>query len=403
MKPNVHTAMLPVCRMVVVTLVVALITAMVAGCGASTTTISQLDRAAADDPGSEAEPTPATDSGDPDSGDAADAGDPAPGDDPAPDDQADDDQADDDQAGDDQAGDDQAGDSGPEPTAPAADSAAGDTTVVLLDAGAEPRTELRLMIAPSCGEITTFTQVQEVFQSLDGATTPSAGPIGNVIEMATSATPNGDDYDVRAEVISAAAAPDTPPAVAAGLDAQLASLVGLTTVTTMTDRGVQLPGTTRVEGGEALGPLRETVEAVAQTQSPLPVEAVGVGARWETVGVVDVQGLMVTTTTTTEVVAIEGTIVDLTVTGTQDVAIGSIMRVQGTSAEVTEWTSTTTGSITLDLATISPISSTAVTEASQGFLFDDGLGGGNLEQQIQSEITIVGKPDAGCTGRSTQP
>ena len=276
----------------------------------------------------------------------------------------------------------------------------GTTEVVLLDPGAEPRTELRLMIAASCGETMTVDQTQELTQSVDGLDLPSAGAVGTVVEMSNSATRVGDNYETRSEITASYASPGAEPSVAASLNAELERLVGITAFVTITDRGVQLPDTYRVEGAEVLGPLQAAVETISQVQAPLPIEAVGVGARWQTTSVVDFEGAALMTVTEYQITGREGTLVDLDVSGTQTVEVGSTMTMQGFAVEITEWIGTTTGQTTLDLATISPIRSVATTQATQGLdLGAEGL----LLQEIESVITLTSEPDAGCTGRTTRP
>lgn len=275
--------------------------------------------------------------------------------------------------------------------------AVGEARVILLDPGAEPRTELRLDIAASCSELTTMTTIQEISQEIDGQQMPEAGPIGNVMEMETSATPIGDNYEIRAEIISAVSAPDTPPLLAANIDAELAAIVGLTSYSTLTDRALQVPGSSRVEGAEALGPMASTLESLNQAQSPLPEEPVGVGARWETISLLELEGLRITTIATSELVSIDGTIVELTMTGRQEVDPDTRMQAQGLTGEVTEWEIVSSGTTVLDLATINPISSSVSTEGVQGF--DFGFGG-ELVQELSTQIMVEAQPNDGCTGRT---
>lgn len=298
------------------------------------------------------------------------------------------------EAPDDEPGDDSSAD---DATANDRELEVGEAGVVLIDPGAEPRTQLRMAIAATCTEIATITTVQEVSQTIGGQAMPETGPLGNVMEMATSATPVGDNYEIRAEVISATSTPDTPPLLAANIDAELEALVGLTSYATLTDRAVQVPGSSRVEGAEALGPLAGAVESLNQSQSPLPEEAVGVGAVWETTSVVEVEGIVLSTIATHEVVSIDGTIIELTVTGRQEVEPGSRMVTQGVSGDVVQWDVTSSGTTILDLATINPISATVITEGVQAFDFGAG---GDLEQELFTQLETTSQPDDGCTGRT---
>jgi len=278
------------------------------------------------------------------------------------------------------------------------DLTASATEVILLDAGAEPRAELRLTIAASCGESTIIDQTQEITQTVDGLALPEAGALGTVVEMSTSAARVGDNYETQAEIIDAYASPSVAPGVAVGMNVELARLVGITTFVTITDRRVQVPGTVRVDGAEAFGPLQSALESVAQVQSPLPIEAVGVGARWQVTNVVEFEGADLMTVTEYLLTDRDGTLVTMQLDATQSVAAGSAMNMQGFEVEVIEWAHTTTGEVTMDLATISPIRSVRTTRATQ--LLDFGVEG-VLLQEIQSDMSMTTEPNSGCTGRTT--
>jgi len=328
------------------------------GCGATTTVIEQVDQSAGADGGASAtQPDPAV---------AA-----------APDSEADDQTATDSQ----------------EPS-----SSELGAVVVLLDAGTEPRQELRMDIAASCGEVLRIEQTQEMTQAIDEVALPSGGAVGTVMEMAVTVASNGDNYDVRSEVVDASAASNVDPVIAEDLTAELRRIVGMTSYATMTDRGVQVPGTVRLEGAEALGPFAEMLESINQTQSPLPVEAVGIGARWETTQFLEANGLVIENVTETTVVSVEGTRVELSLTGFQRVEVGQVMSIQGFEAEITEWDIAGTGTTLIDLATISPIRATTVAQGRQAFSAPSI--GGTLNQDVVIESTITSEPDEGCTGRT---
>ena len=276
---------------------------------------------------------------------------------------------------------------------------AGDASVELLDAGSEPRRELRFNIAQTCGEVSEMTQTQELSQVADGSPLPSPGPISTITRLETSVTPSGDNYDVRAVVVSAEAAPGTDAFIASTLDSQLSLMVGLTSISTITNRGILLPDSVRVEGTGGLGEMAPLLEGLSQAQNPLPFEPVGLGARWVTRSAVDIEGLLVETITTFELVDLDETLVTLNVSGTQEVAIGGVMSMQGIRAEVTQWDITSTGSVTMDLATISPLEMTTQSFGTQGF----AAAGTQIVQDISTEISMSTEPNTGCTGRTTRP
>ena len=276
---------------------------------------------------------------------------------------------------------------------------AGEASVELLDAGSEPRRELRFNIALTCGEVSEMTQTQELSQVADGSPLPSPGPISTITRLETSVMPSGDNYDVRAVVVSAEAAPGTDAFIASTLDSQLSLMVGLTSISTITNRGILVPDSVRVEGAGGLGEMAPLLEGLSQAQNPLPFEPVGLGAQWVTRSAVEIEGLLVETITTFELVDMNETLITLSVSGTQDVAIGGVMTMQGIRAEVTEWDITSTGSVTMDLATISPLEMTTQSFGTQGF----AAAGTQIVQDISTEISMTTEPNTGCTGRTTRP
>jgi len=285
-----------------------------------------------------------------------------------------------------------------------ADLAPGEVQVRLLDAGDEPRTELRLMIAASCGEVMTMNQTIGIEQTIDGNRIPSLGEVEQVMEMRNTVAPTGDNFEINSEVLRAQSAPGTPPSIAQSMDVELAKIVGLTTSVTLTNRALQVEGTTELDGADALGPFADLIEGLTALQAPLPSEAVGVGARWETINVLEVQGLIVTNVAENEIVSIDGTVIEMQITGRQEIPEGSTMDLGGgLAADVVTWESNTAGTMVVDLATISPISSSATTTALQSFEAPASEGGGTLDQEIRTDVVITSAPDDGCTGRTTRP
>lgn len=257
-----------------------------------------------------------------------------------------------------------------------------DDPVVLIDAGSEPRTELRFMLTAGTSEL-RMTQSQSISQTIDGL--PLAEGEVQTINSVTSVTvtPNGDLFVVDSIIDSMAAAPDTDPAQAAILDAALSGSIGLTTQSIIDNRGLVDTASADNVNSEAVG---ELLDATSQTSSPLPAEPVGVGAVWETTQNIVLFGLDVEQITTSTITAIEGNTVSLSTETVQNVEPGSVGDVQGQQLIVEFWESTSTGTVTLDLTEVSPVTSTASTVSRQGF----EVGGALLEQDVTIEITITG-------------
>ncbi|MDH3681621.1 MAG: hypothetical protein OEV40_16925, partial [Acidimicrobiia bacterium] len=138
--------------------------------------------------------------------------------------------------------------------------------------------------------------------------------------------------------------------------------------------------------------LASTMEQMitnSQFAHPLPEEAVGVGARWEIIQLLPVNGLDVEQITSYEVVAIDGSVVELAATTEQIVPVGSEMVAGGASATVVAWESISSGSIRLDLTSMVPASSSQLF-ASQEFEFGPGAEKTVLKQTIETQVEISG-------------
>jgi hypothetical protein len=91
------------------------------------------------------------------------------------------------------------------------------------------------------------------------------------------------------------------------------------------------------------------VDNLQQLALPLPTEEVGVGARWEYARTVTQGGMTMTTTTTSELAAVDGD--HVTITSTSRVAApAQTITLGGTTVEVERVTGEGHGQVTLDLA-----------------------------------------------------
>ncbi len=75
------------------------------------------------------------------------------------------------------------------------------------------------------------------------------------------------------------------------------------------------------------------------------------------------------------------------------------MDMQGVSADIKQWDVASSGTVTMDLATISPVTGSMQSFGTQAFTVQ-GL---ELVQEINSDIQTRTEPNTGCTGRTTRP
>ncbi len=220
--------------------------------------------------------------------------------------------------------------------------------ITLIDPGTEPLVELRFDLTDGDTSVLSASQVQEFSQQVDGADQPSPGPLAFDTEIEAVVAAEGDDYRITSTVTSFAPGSDVLPSVAETLESELQSMVGLTTESLLDSRGVTsdvevsgLPDSQAGLIGDLISPTQSTVL--------LPEEAVGVGATWEVSETLSQLGAEVEQTSVYEVVAIDGPIVTLAVTGTQDVDPETTINLSGVEATVIDWEVTSTGDIELDL------------------------------------------------------
>lgn len=268
-----------------------------------------------------------------------------------------------------------------------ADAVPATDPVTLLDAGQEPRVELRLAIDGPVTENVAFTQIQEVIQLVDGEPAPSAGPLETITELRITTTPNDDGtFTVVTEVIGAELGPTAPSETSLLVEGALADLVGTRSEVQVSDRGVPLAGSLAdVVDGQVAGQVLS--ELAEQATNPYPAEPVGVGARWQVSSVIEVTGVDVEQLTEFTVVAIDGDRIEVTTTVEQFVAADAGMELaDGVVAEITDWSFTGTGSATLNLGRAAPASSASVSEGTQSFNVDDVV---TVEQRITSLTAIA--------------
>lgn len=272
----------------------------------------------------------------------------------------------------------------------------------LIEPGAEPRVPMRLNLQAACSELVVMEQNQELIQSVGGIDIPSQGIVGQSTEMQMQAERVPEGFRVTSEVIGAGSSDASPDDLRRLLDAELVKLVGLRTIETVTDRGASVPGTFSIEGGEALGPLLDTITSIGDAaRVAFPEEPIGIGGEWVVEAVADVQGMSLITVTNYTVISIEGSIFTLGTTQTQRVPEGSSMQVQpGLSVDILEWEHAATGSMVLDLESVAPVSSTMTAAAHQ--LLDGGRGVGMIDQTIDVDVTVIGSLGEGCSERSAR-
>lgn len=171
---------------------------------------------------------------------------------------------------------------------PPLDSGGSSPAVTLLEAGAEPRRELRYVPQAGAAQTITMTMTMDQSQHLGGRPVP--GPPTPATRMIMDfrvlevMADGGFRYSGTVTKTEAIARPGVAPQLMDVTRASLESLVGMEFTATSTDRAIVTDTTLRLP--ESADPMMQQAvsgmeRSIRQFSTPFPVEAVGVGARWE--------------------------------------------------------------------------------------------------------------------------
>ncbi len=271
------------------------------------------------------------------------------------------------------------------PTTTTTEAATGyvfEDTVRLLDAGAEPRRELRFVI-PDGTELLDIRQTQALDQTFDNQVITAGNSVTIDSTSELSATNADGVIAIDSTLLSMNLVESSDPTTADATDAALQAGVGIVTKSVMDDRG--LIGLSDFAGAD--GFTDELLEATAQISNPLPAEAVGVGAMWETINEFELFGIVIEQVSITTVTSIEGDIVTLTSETSQIVEQGAVGVVDGQQITFELWETSGTATTTLDLTRLTPVSATSSVVTSQILDFGNGV----LDQLTTIDMELSGR------------
>ena len=236
-----------------------------------------------------------------------------------------------------------------------ADSQSGDP-VVLLDAGAEPRTPLRYKIADG-----TTTKSNMDFTMATLATTDDAAALSvvpgvrlHIVSGPAMSTDHGVKFGVKITKAEAAIPQGLDPEMAADLKKSASVLDDVGGTVEMNDRGMTLAASLNDKAKSPDIPVRLLTMIVnARTtlsRVVLPAEAVGLGARWEARKEIELYGFKIDQVDTYTLVEKVGDEIKLNVTVTQNALPQSVeFPEDGLAIAVEEMTANANGQIVLNL------------------------------------------------------
>jgi hypothetical protein len=182
----------------------------------------------------------------------------------------------------------------------------------LLDAGAAPRQELRFRPLANSQQTMTMTMGMKMEMVMGETPIPKTNLPKIVMKIDLKVgkiEPSGDiNYRFNYSDISAIADKDTPPELTASIQKSMKTLVGISGDIVVGSDGrvksqkLTLPKTIEPTLKQTLDQFTKSVE---QMSTRLPSQAVGLGAKWQTVNAVTANGIQLTQTATYEVVALD--------------------------------------------------------------------------------------------------
>lgn len=240
--------------------------------------------------------------------------------------------------------------------------------IELLNPGAEPRQQLRFKPAINVTETTVMTVKMDMKISASGRLSPVAKIPVSAITFETKVTKIDANGDIHYEFvyINADIASDTgntPPAAGNAMRSALQKIVGVKGSFIMDNRGFY-------KGGDFIVPkevdnnfqqmIQQMSKSLEQLSSPLPVEAVGKGAKWRVTSS-NLMGINVNNIATYELVSLQDGVVSLNIDVQQQAKSQNFTAPQipaGTTITLKSLTSQGQGKVTGRLDRLMPFQST---------------------------------------------
>ena len=274
-------------------------------------------------------------------------------------------------------------------------ASAADSEAKLLDAGAEPRKELRLH--PKAGDKQTTLVTIKIALDTSIGEMPIQAIKMPAIKLTSEFTVKSvsDDGDIACEMVikeaSVTEEPGAMPQIAEAIKSALSSIQGLSGTGTISSRGLskgiefKIPANAEAQTRQVMDQLKDAFGSLAV---PLPKEAVGAGAKWEVRLPVKSQGLTIDQTATYQLASLEGERLVVKSTIAQRAANQKFQSpaMPGLKLNLTKMTGKGTGSATSDLAQLLPSERTFELQSEQSLTMD--AGGQSQAMTVKTDMSI---------------
>lgn len=277
------------------------------------------------------------------------------------------------------------------PADPAVDVKIEKPVVTLLEAGAEPRRELRCQTTDGAEQIVEMRQKVSSTTSMNGMVMPMPAMPTIVMTMRAAVLEITPDDHIRFEtkITDAKAEGNMSNPMLQPFVQGVKQAIGTTTTSVFTRRGEVVK--TEMDQAEGLPGVGETF---ATMTVQWPEEAVGVGAKWKSVGKITTNGLSIEQTAEFELVKMEGDRIELKLSMMQtakEQALNMPGMPPDAKATVKKLEGKGEGSMVVDLAFAMPLKATMKTSQkmdmemlAQGMAMD-------MSQTTNVEVEVTGR------------
>lgn len=269
--------------------------------------------------------------------------------------------------------------------------------VKLLSSGKGAKQKLRFTLKPGSVEKMVMRTDMAMAMKLAGKPMPKTKMPTMVMEMTLSIgdRTGGDEArfgytfdDARTE-----SRPGVQPAVAQAMDKALGSAKGTTGGGIISDRGITRENTINLPAGlppQMRQAMQSAEHSIEQLASPLPRQAVGVGARWQTKQVIEENGMHIEQLVTYKLLALNGKQGKLAISVVQkgrpqDIKLPGMPA----KAHLDKYAATGTGTMRFDLDRLVPTSSVSLSSA---YAMTMKMGGKTQTIATKLEMTMAIAP-----------
>lgn len=233
-------------------------------------------------------------------------------------------------------------------------------TVKLIDAGKNPTKPLRFTVKKGLKKVVVTTMKMGIEMDLGagGSQAQNMPVLEMIFDMkVTDVLPNGD---VRYEMVfrKPRAIPDAkiPAQMVTAINEAIKDLAGVKGFSLVSNRGFVKEASFDVPPNapaQAQQMLRSMEQSFAQLSAPMPEEAVGVGAKWETTTALNANGIAMNQVATNTLVGLSGNKATLDIKLVQTAKPQKITT-NGITADLQSYVANGGGSTTIDLSALMP-------------------------------------------------